>query len=204
MPYCATLEQALLGYRFGKVAYVPPATDYVGLIATAKWAPNVAVAAGSYIIGSAFASTNAKIYVCTTPGTTGGAEPTWDQTAGATTADGTAVWTETSLLFSAGSFTGAEPTDTAYARQPITNDGTHWTAVSGSNPASVSNAELVQFPESTEAWNWIAGWFTSTLAAAGTPQTWGVVNVSGQGALLVGSAGIGPNFDPGALINTLD
>lgn len=37
---------------------------------------------------------NAGLYfVCTTAGTTGGTEPTWDTTPGNTTADGTAVWT---------------------------------------------------------------------------------------------------------------
>lgn len=50
---------------------------------------------GNYVRQLAF-TTNAEaiaIFVCTTPGTTGTSEPSWDYTVGGTTADGTAVWT---------------------------------------------------------------------------------------------------------------
>ena len=40
---------------------------------------------------------------CTTAGTSGGSEPTWDTTPGNTTADGTAVWTTMSILVEDGS-----------------------------------------------------------------------------------------------------
>jgi hypothetical protein len=40
------------------------------------------------------ATPNARLYRCTTGGTTGSGEPTWSTTDGGTTSDGTAVWTE--------------------------------------------------------------------------------------------------------------
>jgi hypothetical protein len=42
---------------------------------------------------SSLASPNGVVFVCTTPGTTGGSEPSWNTTAGVTTTDNTAVWT---------------------------------------------------------------------------------------------------------------
>lgn len=42
-------------------------------------------------------SDNNLYFECTTAGTTGGSEPTWDTTVGNTTADGTAVWTTRQL-----------------------------------------------------------------------------------------------------------
>lgn len=41
---------------------------------------------------------NGKVFECTTPGTSGAVEPTWNTTIGGTTSDGTAVWTCRALL----------------------------------------------------------------------------------------------------------
>lgn len=203
MPFTTTLERAILGLRFGNAGYSPPATDYIGLICTTQWAKATPVLAGAYVIGSAFASTNRKIYVCTTPGTTGSSEPSWNQGAGATTSDGSVVWTETTALFEAGSFTGAEPTDTNYARVGMVNNGTNWGSPTGSDPASVANAVQQTFGQSAQPWGWVAGFFLSTALTGGTPNAWGLVNVNSQGALAVLSAGIAPNFPIGALTVTL-
>jgi hypothetical protein len=45
-------------------------------------------------------------YVCTTAGTTGATEPTWDTTIGNTTNDGTAVWTAYEAYIKEGTITG--------------------------------------------------------------------------------------------------
>lgn len=65
-----------------------------------QWSASLAVGtdttqAANYVRPLAF-TTNAHalaIFVCTTPGTTGSSEPSWNYTVGATTSDGTAVWT---------------------------------------------------------------------------------------------------------------
>jgi hypothetical protein len=54
------------------------------------WAASTAYALGDIVIPT---SPGNYEYVCSTAGTTGGTEPTWDTTEGGTTSDGTAVWT---------------------------------------------------------------------------------------------------------------
>ena len=44
-------------------------------------------------------TSNGHGYICTTAGTTGGSEPSWNTSAGSTTTDGTAVWTETGVTW---------------------------------------------------------------------------------------------------------
>lgn len=66
-----------------------------GYTAVAAWSASQVVAVGAYRkqTGSP-ALGNARVFRCTTAGTTGAVEPTWVLTAGATTTDNTAVWTE--------------------------------------------------------------------------------------------------------------
>jgi len=53
------------------------------------------IASTVYTLGDIIKPTvyDARRYICTTAGTSGGAEPTWDTTIGNTTSDGTVVWT---------------------------------------------------------------------------------------------------------------
>lgn len=68
---------------------------------SAKWSAVTAWAAGTaYAVGalrrqSATPAVNSeRVFRCTTAGTSGGAEPSWNLTKGATTTDNTVVWTE--------------------------------------------------------------------------------------------------------------
>jgi hypothetical protein len=62
------------------------------LLYTTAWITTLgAVVLGTQIKGTATATTT--LFICTTAGTVGVTEPTWNTTIGATTTDGTAVWT---------------------------------------------------------------------------------------------------------------
>lgn len=61
------------------------------------WQDAEAYIAGDFV--KAAATPNTVRQECTTPGTSGGTEPTWATTPGATTTDGTAVWTCRKLTY---------------------------------------------------------------------------------------------------------
>ena len=67
------------------------------------------------------ATSNGRMYRCTTAGTTGAGEPTWGTVSGGTTTDGTCVWTEMSPDLDANnaSWTGTEVSGGAYARAAV-------------------------------------------------------------------------------------
>lgn len=199
MPATSQLEQAVLGKEFGGVTFTPPATQFFGLILGAPWTAGTVIALNTFIVGSAFATSNRHIFKCTTGGTTGGSEPTWNQTVGSTTTDNTVVWTETSTLFGAGSFTNAEPTAGAYARVSATNNTVTWTTPSGSDPASVSNAIAISFPQSTAAWGYASGFLISDAGSGGNYRAWGLLNQT----LAVLSSNITPSFPIGSLVVNL-
>lgn len=63
--------------------------------AIAQWAASSAVVLGQYCRQLASVpDANGRVFKCTTAGTTGGTEPTWNLSNNATTNDGTAVWTQ--------------------------------------------------------------------------------------------------------------
>jgi hypothetical protein len=69
---------------------------YVNSNTAAVWAATTAVALGVRNVApttQASASRKFQVYECTTAGTTGGTEPTWNTTVGGTTSDGTVTWT---------------------------------------------------------------------------------------------------------------
>jgi hypothetical protein len=79
-------------------AYTGVITNYYGLYITAASmgaAPATWAANSSYALNGKVQPTisNSRYFVCTTAGTSGGTEPSWNTTVGATTTDGTAVWT---------------------------------------------------------------------------------------------------------------
>jgi len=71
-------------------------------------------------------SENGRHFKCTTAGTTGGSEPSWDTVIGNTTADGSVVWTTIQALTLTGTLTGA--TDTSnFADTSRTEADDFWT-----------------------------------------------------------------------------
>jgi hypothetical protein len=85
-----------------EISCCPAATknDYAGEVMVsawpkmgAKWIANTAYAAGTYAFPTA-AGTTPYIFKCTTAGTSHSTtEPTWDDTPGNTTSDGSVTWT---------------------------------------------------------------------------------------------------------------
>ena len=77
------------------------------------WAATTAYSLGDKVLRSTGLGTEqtAGLYmVCTTAGTSGGGEPTWDTVVGNTTADGTVTWTTYAILFY-----DADPASASYA-----------------------------------------------------------------------------------------
>ena len=79
--------------------------------------PKAWASSTSYAVGDMVRSTAGDRYQCTTAGTSGGTEPTWDTTIGNTTNDNTAVWTRVTNssgdryeCTTAGQSGGTEPT----------------------------------------------------------------------------------------------
>lgn len=66
---------------------------------------------------------------------------------------------------------GTEPTDSAYARVQVANNGTSFTAptVLGTGGAQVTNGTQIQFPTSTASWGSITELGLYTAATGGTP-----------------------------------
>jgi hypothetical protein len=63
---------------------------------SSAWAATTAYAIGDRVLRTTGVGTERErglFFVCSTAGTTGGSEPSWDTTAGNTTTDGTCVWT---------------------------------------------------------------------------------------------------------------
>jgi len=89
--------QVFMAYRGRPILkndWMPIDEDYEGhsIANSSGWAATTAYTADQRVVAVATPLTN-RIFECTTGGTSGAAEPTWDTTPGNTTADGTAVWT---------------------------------------------------------------------------------------------------------------
>ena len=171
----------------------PPSTLYIGLIVANPWRASVSVTLGQYATAgnpNVFSSgTNRSIQLCTTAGTSASVEPVWNQTPGGTTTDGsTVVWTETSLLFNAGTFpSGVEPTDVDYARASLDNSA----PIYFGDPRLTTPNPIVQWPTAVHNWGTVVGIFVADASTGGNIYAWGltttVTPVAGTG-----TAGIGP------------
>jgi|ERR1039458_4730915 hypothetical protein len=171
-----TVGQALAG---SLNAYFPQSL-YVGMIVAPSWTASTAVTSGATYVTAGnpnvFATTNRRVYVCSATGTTGATEPTWVQSPpGSVTTDGTALWVEASPQFNGTrsaydtpTFTNAEPTDSAYARAPVTNSMITLGDTVHPNPTLV-------WPTSTQAWGDIVGLFISDAATGGNIWHWAVL-----------------------------
>lgn len=198
MPATVYLQDLLLQQEFGGVPYPVLATQFIGLMSAPLWHPNTTVTPNSYIVGTAFSSSNRHIYLSSQGGTTGSTEPTWNQQVGAQTLDGSITWTEATYFFNQGNFSNVEPTGNAYTRVPYLNNFNGWTPPQSMPPGASSityNNLPIQFPSSTGAWGYISGFFVSDHFTQGNTRSWGLIPQQ----LAVLTSGIAPSFPPGAL-----
>jgi hypothetical protein len=139
------LSNKLLDHAAGRTSYTMP-TVYAALLkirAQSNALRSTVVSVGDFTIP---ATPNARLYRCTTGGTTGSGEPTWSTTDGGTTNDGTAVWTEhTSSLKSQTNV--PECAYTGYARVALGTGGASAFAAAASG--ADSNASAVTFGKKT-------------------------------------------------------
>lgn len=149
----------------------------------------------TYVVGSAFTSSNRHIFLSTTGGSAGGSEPSWNQSSGGTTSDGSIVWTECSVLFRSSTFTNTEPSGGAYGREPVTNNSTNWPAATGTDPSVISNGTTISFTTSSSSWGNVAGFLISDASTSGNYWAWGLLN----NLVSVGSAGVTFQFTPSNL-----
>ena len=86
-------------YLTGGPVGLPQVTDkFIGIRGEEEiWKASEHYATGNIVIGTA---TSGVYFECTTPGTAGASEPSWDQTPPNTTADGSVVWTARTLTVS--------------------------------------------------------------------------------------------------------
>jgi len=199
MPLTGYGDAYSLQALFGKGTTVP--ADYrLGLIqAKSIWTASTAFVVGDIVVPINFVSTN-KIFRCTTAGTTGSSEPTWVTTAGATTSDNTAVWTEATPWFYVSSQVIAKEVAATggYTRATLNNAtlSTKWvdptTSVPAASPASTNWGSTINFPVSTSP-GWgsgpIVGFIladTSTTSGAGSVWAWGTLSAY----ITVASSGI--------------
>lgn len=140
-------------------------------IASGAWASSTAYSLGDRVLRSTGLGTEytGGLWMrCTTAGTSGGSEPTWDTTAGNTTNDGTAVWTTMKVLITDGTEAGewslsytdgeeAKSGDTLRARVMKQSTTTYYKPVEVSTVASSSGFTFLVSQESwgdVEDWGW--------------------------------------------------
>ncbi|MBC2668768.1 hypothetical protein ACFOON_15120 [Novosphingobium piscinae] len=161
-----------------------PTSTFLGLYrATAGVSPrSTAVTVGQTTVP---ATSNGRMYRCTTAGTTGASEPTWGTTNGGTTSDGTAVWTEMTPDFDAmnANVTAIEVSGGGYGRVSIASSLANWagtqaaastTASTGSSGQTSNNGTLT-FPTPTANWGTVAAMVLSDASSGGNGLFWGVM-----------------------------
>lgn len=182
-----------------------PATLYIGLFAASKgyWAASTAYSSGDTILP---ATPNGHVYKCTTAGTSGSSAPSWGTTAGGTTSDGGAVWTEQTTNMLAGTFP-PEASYTGYARVAVTASLANFagTQSAGSTTASngtsgqTSNNNTITFgaPTSAQA-GVVCGAFIYDASSAGNPWFWSMLT----NPKTINNGDAAPNFPAASLSNT--
>lgn len=171
-----TLDALFRGQALGA-----PGTIYFALIRATRGKSNsvrgALVSSGDTIIP---ATPNGHMYRCTTGGTTGVGEPSWNTTSGSTTNDGTAVWTEMTPDFLAGTNLTEVPTGgTGYARVGVTaslaefagTQGPGTTTPSSGTTGKTSNNNVITFGAPIADWGVIAFGMTYDAVSGGNPWT---------------------------------
>jgi hypothetical protein len=158
----------------------------------APWSASASVSSGAsptYVVAQEFNTTNRRVFVCATGGTTGSTEPVWDQTPGGTTNDGgTVVWTEASTQFNAGTFTpGIEPIAAEYARASFDNS----VPINFGDPNIAAPNPIVQWPTAVGNWGNVVGLVIADAPTGGNVYAWGLTTISTSVAG-TGTASIGP------------
>jgi hypothetical protein len=197
-------EQTLVKVAEWLFQGVEVATYYLGLIVVpSPWTASTAVTTGTYgtpTVASfnAITGQTGKIFKATTGGTTGSSQPTWPTTAGGTVTDGTVVWTECSLLFDAGTFTGAEPSGNNYSRPSETANATNFPNPATGEPVLLDSGTTFSFPTPSGGWGYAAGFLLSDAASGGNIWEWGAMT-----SLLQVVTGSSPSFAAASLILSL-
>lgn len=134
------------------------------------WTASTTYAVGDKVVG--LATSSPRVYVCTASGNSGGSEPAWNTTFGATTVDNAASWvtcqiggvkypfevalfTSTATLseLESGNLTNEVASANAYARVTYGPDDTNWTV---SANGTTDNAQEIVFPTASGgAWGTI-------------------------------------------------
>jgi len=156
------LNRAFKGAAVATLAAGP----WIALIAASRGYGNAIRNAAVALLDTVIPSTpNGRMYRVTTAGTTGATEPVWPTAAGATVADGTAVWTEMTPDFEANTNL-TEVAGGGYARKATAT--TDWTVSgSGATPTQVTNATAQAFPAPTANWGLVAFVLIYDAATAG-------------------------------------
>lgn len=158
------LENKEADHYYRGQTWTPPATIYFALFrATAGKSPrSTAVTVGQTTVP---ATSNGRMYRCSTAGTTGASEPTWGTTDGGTTTDGGAVWTEMTPDFegNTANLTAVEVSGNNYSRASLASNMTNWsgtqgagtTTTSSGSSSQISNNVAITFPVQSGDWGWI-------------------------------------------------
>ena len=188
-----------------------PATHYFALIqATRGYSSNIRSTAVSLLDTVIPTAPNGRMYRCTTAGTTAAGEPAWPTTSGGTVSDGTAVWTEMTPDFEAGTNL-TEVTGAGYARISQaaslanfagTQGLTTTTASTGSGGLTANNA-VIQYGSPTANWGLIGALVTdSSLAGAHSTDAWSYQMLTTPKTVNNGDSA--PSFAISAFTNALD
>lgn len=198
MAFTTLANQKILNAYAAAAALGAPATHFVGLLTAVAWHTSATWTLGQYVIPTTFGSISGeqgKIFKCTTAGagsTT--TEPTWPTSEGGTVVDNAATFTEVSLLFQAGTFTGAEISGNNYGRQSVTANATNFPAASNAEPSVIQNGAAITFATPSADWGLAVGFLISDALTVGNIWQWGAMS-----AALDCPSGSTPSFAIGAL-----
>jgi len=205
VPITNFLENKLQDHLWRTTAYTAPATIYFGLIVASEgyWQATFAYTSGDTVLPT---TPNGRMYRCSTSGTSGGSQPTWPTTPGGTVADGSAVWTEMTPDFEAGTNL-VEVTGGSYARVGVTKGdaqfkGTHnaTTGASSGTGGNIKNAGDIQFASPSATWGLVAAWIRNDASTSGNNEWYGMLTTPKQ----VNSGDAAPKISAEGLSCTLD